>query len=332
GRFTGMSVGGWVIDIDGPVALEQHGAVSMRRCRMIEQSGVESTLELYIHSVLSSCENGLRFPPSMQANAFQRHINGICCYDGARLAVARNGRTVSMETTRRAKSSCRRLCVSREANSDLFEQIMRPSTSKRTKGSFLVRKRVCNTICGLNGAGQRVRGSSCITTATILQETTLVELSQRLLLHHHHHPLFLHVKLGRLVYTLIFKAALFSVKCCVATSNALPDRAFLGFQRGGRIIGGRPQRIWQMKAVQMFLRAGLRFPCFPFAGLFPDLQCCQGAALLGAGVFVFPESGALTGGSSPGQLQMRNSWPAALAATQIRPFEKITVLLLPPPP
>lgn len=86
------------------------------------------------------------------------------------------------------------------------------------------------------------------------------------------------------------------------------------------------------KAVQMFLRAGLRFPCFPFAGLFPDLQCCQGAALLGAGVFVFPESGALTGGSSPGQLQMRNSWPAALAATQIRPFEKITVLLLPPPP
>lgn len=62
----------------------------------------------------------------------------------------------------------------------------------------------------------------------------------------HHHPLFLHVKLGRQVYTLIFKAALFSVKCCVATSNALPDRAFLGFQRGGRIIGGRPQRIWQM--------------------------------------------------------------------------------------
>lgn len=32
---------------------------------------------------------------------------------------------------------------------------------------------------------------------------------------------------------------------------------------------------------------------------------------------------------------MRNSWPAALAAAQIRPFEKITVLLLlllPPPP
>lgn len=59
-------------------------------------------------------------------------------------------------------------------------------------------------------------------------------------------PLFLHVKLGRRVYTVIFKAALFSVKCCVATSNALPDRGFLGFQRGGRIIGGRPQRIWQM--------------------------------------------------------------------------------------
>lgn len=48
--------------------------------------------------------------------------------------------------------------------------------------------------------------------------------------------------------------------------------------------------------------------------------------------FVFPESGAPAGGSSPGQLQMRNSWPAALAAAQIRPFEKITVLLLPPPP
>lgn len=48
--------------------------------------------------------------------------------------------------------------------------------------------------------------------------------------------------------------------------------------------------------------------------------------------FVFPESEAPTGGSSPGQLQMRNSWPAALAAAQIRPFEKITVLLLPPPP
>lgn len=56
------------------------------------------------------------------------------------------------------------------------------------------------------------------------------------------------------------------------------------------------------KAVQMFLRAGLRFPCFPFAGLFPALQRCQGAPLLGAGVFVFPESGAPTGGSSPGQL------------------------------
>lgn len=76
----------------------------------------------------------------------------------------------------------------------------------------------------------------------------------------------------------------------------------------------------------------MRFPCFPFASLFPALQHCQGAPLLGAGVFVFPESGAPTGGSSPGQLQMRNSWPAALAATQIRPFEKITVLLLPPPP
>lgn len=86
------------------------------------------------------------------------------------------------------------------------------------------------------------------------------------------------------------------------------------------------------KAVQMFLSAGLRFPCFPLASLFLALQRCQGAPLLGAGVFVFPESEAPTGGSSPGQLQMRNSWPTALAAAQIRPFEKITVLLLPPPP
>lgn len=82
----------------------------------------------------------------------------------------------------------------------------------------------------------------------------------------------------------------------------------------------------------MFPRASLRFPCFPFAGLFLAPQRCQGAPLLSAGVFVFPESGAPTGGSSPGQLQMRNSWPAALAAAQIRPFEKITVLPLPPPP
>lgn len=56
----------------------------------------------------------------------------------------------------------------------------------------------------------------------------------------------LHVNLGRKVYILVFKAALFSVKCCVATSKGLPDRAFLGFQHGRRIIGGRPQRIWQM--------------------------------------------------------------------------------------
>lgn len=86
------------------------------------------------------------------------------------------------------------------------------------------------------------------------------------------------------------------------------------------------------KAVQMFLRAGLRFPCFPPARLFLLLLRCQGAPSHGAGVFVFPESGAPAGGSSLGQLQMRNSWPAALAAAQIRPFEKITVLLPPPPP
>lgn len=55
-----------------------------------------------------------------------------------------------------------------------------------------------------------------------------------------------------------FKAALFSVKCCVATSNALLDRAFLGFQHGGQIIGGRPQRIladvWWVFTEFFFLR------------------------------------------------------------------------------
>lgn len=48
--------------------------------------------------------------------------------------------------------------------------------------------------------------------------------------------------------------------------------------------------------------------------------------------FFFLRAGAPVGGSSPGQLQMRNSWPAALADAQIRPFENITVLLPPPPP
>lgn len=82
--------------------------------------------------------------------------------------------------------------------------------------------------------------SNCI--FLVYSPTTLHSAFASLLLH----PFFLHVKLGRKVYTPIFKAALFSVKCCVATSNARPDRAFLGFQRGGRIIGGRPQRVWQM--------------------------------------------------------------------------------------
>lgn len=54
-----------------------------------------------------------------------------------------------------------------------FEQITQPSTSKTTMRSFLVQKRVCNTICSLNGARQRVQGSSHISTATILQETTV---------------------------------------------------------------------------------------------------------------------------------------------------------------
>lgn len=85
-------------------------------------------------------------------------------------------------------------------------------------------------------------------------------------LHHlHHHPRFFFFSFsfftstfGRQVYILVFKAALFSVKCCVATSNGLADRAFLGFQRGRRIIGGRPQRIWQM-CDEFLLSAGLFF-------------------------------------------------------------------------
>lgn len=64
------------------------------------------------------------------------------------------------------------VCVS-SGKSDLFEQIMKLGTLKRTMWSFLVRKRVWNTICSLNGARQRVRGSSCITTATLLQQTTV---------------------------------------------------------------------------------------------------------------------------------------------------------------
>lgn len=77
-------------------------------------------------------------------------------------------------------------------------------------------------------------------------------------------PFFiLHVNLGRQVYILVFKAALFSVKCCVATSNGLADRAFLGFQHGRRIIGGRPRRIWQM--CDEFLPSAGVFFFFPFS-------------------------------------------------------------------
>lgn len=79
-------------------------------------------------------------------------------------------------------------------------------------------------------------------------------------------------------------------------------------------------------------RCSCGFPVFLLPGLFLASRRCQGAPSLLAGVLVFPESGAPTGGSSPGQLQMRNTWPSALAAAQIHPFEKITVLLLPPPP
>lgn len=45
--------------------------------------------------------------PRNRARTYQRRINGICCYDGARLAVARFRRPVAMETTPQAKSSCR---------------------------------------------------------------------------------------------------------------------------------------------------------------------------------------------------------------------------------
>lgn len=87
----------------------------------------------------------------------------------------------------------------------------------------------------------------------------------------------------------------------------------------------------------MFLRAGLLpvFLLLACSRLSRVAKVLPYAPLAGLFVFfflVFPESGAPTGGSSPGQLQMRNSWPAALAAAQIRPFEKITVLLLRPPP
>lgn len=38
-----------------------------------------------------------------------------------------------------------------------------------------------------------------------------------------------------------------------------------------------PHSILHRKAVQMFLRADLRFPCFLLASPFPALRCCQGA-------------------------------------------------------
>lgn len=40
-----------------------------------------------------------QFSPQKRASEFQRHMNGVCCYDGARLPVARFGNTVAMETT-----------------------------------------------------------------------------------------------------------------------------------------------------------------------------------------------------------------------------------------
>lgn len=48
-----------------------------------------------------------KWPQLSPRNTFQRRINGVCCYDGARLAVARFGNTVAKETTQGAKGSCR---------------------------------------------------------------------------------------------------------------------------------------------------------------------------------------------------------------------------------
>lgn len=45
-----------------------------------------------------------------------------------------------------------------------------PARQREQCDLFWLPKRVCNTICSLNGARQRVRGLSHITTATILQQ------------------------------------------------------------------------------------------------------------------------------------------------------------------
>lgn len=62
--------------------------------------------------------------------------------------------------------------VSVRAAVDLFEQITRPQPVKEDNVIFPgPEERLCNTICSLNGARQRVRGWSRITTATVLPET-----------------------------------------------------------------------------------------------------------------------------------------------------------------
>lgn len=68
-----------------------------------------------------------------------------------------------------------RVCVSTgELDPMQNRDPMQPCTSTRTMGYSLVRKRVCNTICSLNGTRQRVRRSPHITTATILQQQQCV--------------------------------------------------------------------------------------------------------------------------------------------------------------
>lgn len=66
----------------------------------------------------------------------------------------------------------RLVCV--RAAVDLFEQIKRVRPVKEDNVIFSgPEERLCNTICSLNGARQRVRGWSRITTAAVLPETTV---------------------------------------------------------------------------------------------------------------------------------------------------------------
>lgn len=83
---------------------------------------IEVKLKLYISkgqppSTIHRQPHPLRQEP---VDAFQRRMNGICCYDGARQAVARFGRAVAMETARRAKSSCRQSADAHWGNYNSF--------------------------------------------------------------------------------------------------------------------------------------------------------------------------------------------------------------------